>query len=469
MLPISVGFMYSERMITYRGAGEDRSRRPDIVGRERVDLACRTDEGICDEITTLAAQISAATYRFLVLVSELDRRRPWGGDGIVSTAHWLRVRCGIDRVAAHEKVRVARALESLPHVSEAFARGQLSYSKVRAITRVATPENEESLAGAARFGTADHVEKLVRLHRRVDRQREAAATAESHAKRLLRYWQNADGSIGFEGRLPAEQGAVFVNALAAARDALQVFPAENTAEPAEARNADALLVLAETTLAHGPTAQDGGDRYVVSVHVTDTVLTAEGDGPPPELGDGTPIAAETARRIACDCSRVCVHEGEGGEILSVGRRTRQVPAAIRRALRARDRKCAFPGCMNSRFVDAHHIQHWADGGETKLANLVLLCRRHHGVVHEGGWRVEHCGAEIRFVHPHRGALSVPTVLGDQHLRAVEDLTREHESRGLVIGRDTIIPEWRGERILWHWAIDNLLDRSGGRNPFVGLS
>ncbi len=289
----------------------------------------------------------------MVLLEEFDRRKPWAGEGISSTAHWLNVKCGVDMNSAHEKVRVARALVGLPKVAAAFARGALSYSKVRAITRVATAANEEYLVGAARFGTAQHLEKLVRLYRRCERDRENRAAAESHAARAFRFWKKVDGSICFEGRLAPGEGAVFLKAFEAAVDSLREaefaaaksegapavkssangadardrvppntgsaareFAAANSARVA--RNADALMVLAETMLAHGPAAVEGGDRYELSVHVSEDSLRADGDGPAPELADGTALAPETVRRMACDCSRVCVHEDEHGEILSVG-------------------------------------------------------------------------------------------------------------------------------------------------------
>jgi hypothetical protein len=133
------------------------------------------------------------------------------------------------------------------------------------------------------------------------------------------------------------------------------------------------------------------------VHVDEAALAdAEGGY---ELAEGPALAAETARRLACDASVVELKE-RGGEPLSVGRKTRSIPPALRRALRRRDRGCRFPGCENHRFVDAHHIEHWARGGETSMDNLVLLCRRHHRLVHEGGYLVERLPVgKLRFRYP----------------------------------------------------------------------
>ncbi len=157
--------------------------------------------------------------------------------------------------------------------------------------------------------------------------------------------------------------------------------AERVSPPSRA---DALVAMAETVLVHGPAARDGGDRYQAVVVVDAAVLSNDGSGRC-ELEDGAAVAPETARRISCDSSIVAMALAGGGEPLNVGRSTQSIPRAIRRALRVRDGGCRFPGCTQRRFVDGHHIVHWARGGETSLQNLVLLCRFHHRAVHEGGF------------------------------------------------------------------------------------
>jgi hypothetical protein len=150
--------------------------------------------------------------------------------------------------------------------------------------------------------------------------------------------------------------------------------------------------MADTALA-SVHDRSGGDRYHVVVHVDAETLAEDGDGA--ALEDGPAVAAETGRRLSCDASLVAVSE-RNGKPLGVGRKTRTVPPTLRRALTARDRGCRFPGCENHRFVDAHHIQHWARGGDTALKNLVLLCRRHHRLVHEGGYSIDD---RLRFYDP----------------------------------------------------------------------
>ena len=175
-----------------------------------------------------------------------------------------------------------------------------------------------------------------------------------------------------------------------------------TSEPSESlaqRRADALTTMAETTLRHGPGPLSSAERYQVVVHVTAETL-AEGDDGRAELECGQRIAPDTVRRIACDASLLRITEDGAGNPLDIGRRSRAVPPAIQRALRSRDGGCRFPGCTCRRFVDAHHIRHWANGGETSLDNLVLLCRRHHRLVHEGGFDVERTpDGTLRFTRP----------------------------------------------------------------------
>ena len=150
-----------------------------------------------------------------------------------------------------------------------------------------------------------------------------------------------------------------------------------------AQRADALGLLAESFLQHGSQAMNGGDRHQVVIHVSAETLQHSSAGCC-ELDDGPSLAAETVRRIACDASLVPIVEDEDGNPLNIGRKTRSISAPMRRALNSRDRGCRFPGCTHTRYVDAHHIHHWADGGETSTENLVSLCRFHHRKVHEGG-------------------------------------------------------------------------------------
>ena len=299
---------------------------------------------------------------------------------------------------------MARALSGLPLIRETFRRGELSYSKVRALTRVADTDGKAELLELARHATAAQLDRIVRASRRVT----AAEADAAHRETYVSWsWDDEDGCLRIDAKLAPEDGALLLHALEATRDSLRAqraaeadsVEAENgrgSAEPPRdlepppsPTNAESLAALAEAALARPPTGVPGGERYQVLVHVDAATLATDEPGAsacgPGEcaIADGPAISPETVRRLSCDASLVRVVERDGVP-LSVGRRTRSIPPALRRALLARDGRCQFPGCERRRFVDVHHIVHWAHGGETGLDNLVLVCRHHHRLLHEGG-------------------------------------------------------------------------------------
>ena len=446
--------------------------RAALSDEERAE-SVRCIENLKAEITKLAGHLNAANHRFLTLIAEFDRRKGWSDGGTQSCAHWLNWKCGIDMGAAREKVRVARALETLPKVSASMARGELSYSKVRALTRVASDATEDYFLSIALHGTADHVEKLVRGFRRAKDAEELSREAEQQANRELRYYYDENGSLVLKGRLPAEVGALVVKALQSALDQT-VFPEATdvpagTSEPTNwaARRADALGMLAESFLEHGPGALNGGDRNLVTVHVSAETLRHKEAGCC-EFEEGPSLAAETVRRIACDASVVAILEDEEGEPLNVGRKTRTISAPLRRFLNARDRGCRFPGCSNTRYVDAHHIHHWANGGETKPSNLVSLCRFHHHCVHEGEVVIQFLDdGALRFIKPNSDSFDS---VAPSHVRPFDwtQLPAEHEEQGIHIYERTAATRWRGESMDYGLAVEVLLDKEGeggGRRSF----
>jgi len=326
-----------------------------------------------DEIAELSAHLEAATASLLALIREFDARGGWN-TGVRSCAHWLAWRVGLDLGAARERVRVARALATLPGLAEALARGDLSYAKVRALTRVATPETEARLLAVGRAGTAAHVERIVRGWRRVDRHAEAREAERQHAGRALHVYPAEDGTVVLRGRLAPEVGALLLRALDAGRETLYQRRRANelapeisdpaTEVPTRAQQqADALALLAETALHHELDPGAPGERYQVVVHVDADVLAGPDQPGQSVLEEGPHVSAETSRRLACDASRVVMrHDGEG-RVVEVGARTRTVPPALRRALQHRDESCRFPGC-HVRVSEAHHVRHWAQGGPT---------------------------------------------------------------------------------------------------------
>ena len=376
-------------------------------------------EQLGEAIAQLAARLHAATYELLVMLREFDAQAGWN-TGFMSCAHWLHWRTGIDLGAAREKVRVAKALEALPRLSGAMQRGEVSYAKVRAISRIATAENEARLVDLAYHATAAQVERVVRAWRRCDRVEEARNTERRHLTREASIWVDDDGMVILRARLTPELGAVVQSALEAANDRLyqesrQAAPPESIAEevtPGQ-RRADALGLLAESALASDLVRGTTADRYQVVLHVDAAPASASAAGDTTgqavlELdGGGVHVSAETSRRLACDASVVVLREGRDGSALNVGRKTRSIPPAIRRALNARDAGCRFPGCT-ANHCDAHHLVHWADGGGTSLDNLILLCRRHHRLLHEGGYRIEcdRSSEESTFVLPDGRRLDV---------------------------------------------------------------
>ena len=425
----------------------------------------RSLDHLGDEIAELSAHLDAATARLLELIREFDARGGWN-TGFSSCAAWLSWRVGFDLGAARERVRVARALGTLPRLAQALAHGELSYAKVRALTRVATPETEERLLAVGRAGTADHVERIVRGWRRVDRIAEAREAARRHGSRALHVYQDEDGMVILRGRLAPEVGAVLVQALTAARETLYrqarakgagASPADVSAEPPPLaqQQADALALVAETALQHGLDPGAPGERYQVVVHV-DAPALADPDQPGQSvLEDGTHVSAETSRRLACDASRVVMRHGLDGRVVEVAARTRTIPPALRRALHHRDRGCRFPGC-GLRFGQGHHIRHWAQGGPTTLSNLALLCRRHHRAVHEEGYQLDRQpDGELRFRRPDGRPLpEVPPpleVLGDP----IKILQAQHDAEGVGLNARTATPGWLGERLDVGWAIDVL--------------
>ncbi len=428
-------------------------------------MPCKQEiaERIGAKISELCSYIYAAEHRLLTLIREFDEQEGWAHLGFHSCAHWLNFKCGIDMNTARERVRVAHALGRLPKVDARFAKGAISYSKVRAVTRIADDTNEDYLLMISKHGTAHHVEKLIRLYRRAERLQDTEAAKERHDNRQMSYHYDHDGCLVIKGRFPAEQGELIVKALEMAMEKQYSENAESDVDSMPTRRADALVEVAESYMNAEPVPNSTADRYQVVVHVAAALTDVSAETP--HIENGPHVSAETSRRIACDCSVVGIKENEKGEPLTIGRKSRSIPPAMRRALRLRDEGCRFPGCTNDRFVDGHHIEHWADGGETSLDNLVLLCRHHHHLVHEGGFNCEKTASgELIFKDQRNTPLPqwslLPTVGDDE----IDDwLDREFFDRG--IDADTCRSQWyAGERMDWNLAVGHLFSR-----PACGVS
>ena len=464
----------------------------DFIPDDPAELRCA--------VTHMAAHINFADWRFIKLIAAMDRTRGWNECGYCSLGNWLDHRCGLGPCAARERIRIGRALARLPRIDAAFRDGVLSYSKVRAITRVATRDTEAMLLDMAGRSSAAQLESLVRTYERVDRNDVQRVPSEQR-RGLSGHYE--DGMLVVTATGPAARGALVINALQKVVDARkdereaysesllagnggaaaltadaevadaewaggETADAEHVAEPTEPeqatqqetngcaevpaaangqhpdgsvvaqppmvasglgdvsaetecqdagiatdvadesddlpasvvfalstteqRYADALVDVAEHYLANGPGPrhQRAGQRYEVVLTIDRNELAeraAEG-GARYHVDPDWGIDEEDARQVACDADLTEFIEDAEGNLLNYERRRRIVPGPLLRALKLRDHnRCRFPGCPHQRYVEAHHVKHWIDGGETRLENLVLLCSAHHRLLHHGAFHM----------------------------------------------------------------------------------
>ena len=346
------------------------SGTPDLVAIDELDR----------NILNLCTRINAETYELLVMIREFDQRGGFLKWGLDSTPKWLAWRCDLTLATAREKVRVAQALEHLPRVSEACSSGELSYSKVRSLTRVANEGNEEDLvAFALRTTAADVADRCREL--RMGLPRSVSLAERAFANRSLSIRRNDERAMmSVVIELPLEAGELIEKALDKARDDACLKIPDLVDTSWSKRQADAFVTMLKEYLAGDTSEGSTSDNYLVNIHVDQSAL-AEGVG-------RSSLPIESVKRLCCDGKAVVMTEA-AGQPLSIGRKSRIIPTSIERAVRARDHDCCtFPGCRNRRFLHCHHVEHWANGGETSLDNLMLLCTKHHTLVHEGGFHIQ---------------------------------------------------------------------------------
>jgi uncharacterized protein DUF222/HNH endonuclease len=309
-----------------------------------------------------AAFANRNTYRLMVLIRQMDACAGYEAYGCRTLAHYLELVCGVTRIAARERIRVAFALEHLPGIAEAFAAGELSYSKVLAVARVATAESDAEWLAAARTHTAEELETMA-----------ARSTPDEEGRRRL-YMQPVNRLVTrMVIELPADEMEILNRAL------------DRIREEAGGKLAmsEALVFLAADSLAGDPGPVSTADRYTVVVHAgaDGTVWTETANGP-------APLKPAVVERLLCDTTiRLAREEGDGNIFLS--RRHRTIPIVTRRAVELRDgRRCRVSGCKHRLWLDVHHLEEYAKGGRHRLANLMLLCRYHHRMYHEGHLRIE---------------------------------------------------------------------------------
>ncbi len=502
----------------------------------------KSNDELSAEITLLAGQINAANYQFLKLIAEFDNRDAWAGGGVKNCAHWLNWTCGIALSAAREKIRVAHCLEQLPLINNAFSLGEISYSKVRAMTRVATNETEEFLLMLAKHGTASHMEKTVRKYQQVKKSdtysHKSSDQFDEFTERTMLSYQDDDGMWVIHAKLPAESGALIVKAIEAIlQESTDTNEQNSQTEENETednntlssdsdtdtnkaplsmtnnsneenlnhsaitensvsaetefetplkltfgqKRADALVMMAEHYLAaatndEGIMSLAGNERTQVMLHVDiHTLMEHQANkdcchSPLSGLKPHKPqtchldndhwISPETARRLSCDASLVTVLTDDKDNVLNIGRRSRTIPPAIQRALSIRDTTCRHPSCCATRYLDAHHIQHWADGGETKLNNLVMLCRHHHRQLHQGVFSIEVSFEDTRHNLLFRNEASrvIQRALYPQFPKtpsASENNCKLIEVQFPKINSETAVSKWQGEKIDYSMVIEGL--------------
>ena len=409
------------------------------------DLTKEQLEALGEQIAEHASHLDAATHRLLTDIRDFDRGCGWARQGMRSCADWVAWRLNWDGNTAREHVRVARALGRLPRIDGVFARGALSYSKVRAMSRVATPENEELLLVDAQYSTGTQLERICRKYATVRRGVAPTPDDDQERRRVTRRDLD-DGMVRIQATLHPEEAELVwavITRIAGERD-----PRDGAFS-----RADALIAMAQE-IARGRSPDRTPTDVVVTVQVesladstVEPLLAATTSG-------GACLSTQTARRLACDAGIVTMVEDSKGNCLSVGRKSRSIPVSMKRALLRRDKACRFPGCSNHSFVDGHHVEHWANGGETRLGNLVLLCNTHHRYVHEYGYSVVlDVQQQPRFFDPQGAPLPehpprAPLVDNGRELI-------ERSNEGLDITAMTAIPLWDGETPNYDWIIQDL--------------
>jgi hypothetical protein len=369
--------------------------RSTIDSLQSESLAESPDARIEEDFSELQRACELLEVERLRRLAEIDRRGIYERDGHLSCASWLAKTHKVSWGAAREQVRTARALEEMPETSQALEDGEVSLAaaKLLAYARDTDPEKfkeaEHKLVEAARIHSMAELQKVTAFWRqRVERARSGDPEERLRERRRLFASSTFEGMVRVDGDLDPETGECLLTALGAVLDSeARSREKDDHRSPAQ-RRADAVGEICRQWLDRSERPNVGGERPHVTVTVAADALA--GDGSSAELDHAGPVPAGTARRIACDASVMRLAMSARSEPLDVGRRTPVIPPPMRRAVIVRDRHCRFPGCDRPHtWCDAHHVLHWADGGETALSNLLLMCRRHHRMVHRsGGFRLE---------------------------------------------------------------------------------
>jgi hypothetical protein len=364
------------------------------------------DARIEEDFAELQRAVEQLEVERLRRLSEIERRLIFERDGYLSAAAWLATTFKVTWGSARQSVRVARALEEMHKTRQALHDGDISMSGVRILVmaREADPSaferDEAQLVEAARIHSMDDLQRVAAYWRQaIERERSLEGDDKLRERRRLHASVSFLGMVRVDGDLDPEGGETLLTALRAVLDAESRSRSRDDLRTPAQRRADALGEICRQWLDMADRATVAGERPHVTVTVGAEAIqnTAAHTS---ELDHVGPVDPEAARRLACDASVMRVVMAGRSEPLDVGRRTSVVPPAIRRAVIVRDRTCRFPGCDRPHaWCDAHHVVHWADGGTTALPNLVLMCRRHHRMVHQGGFRMELLEGRPTFKRP----------------------------------------------------------------------
>lgn len=426
------------------------------------------------QIVGLAGRLASATCRWLLLVAAFDARDGCAPYGLASTARWLSHACGLSRRTAVDHVRVARALAGFPALADAMSSGRLSYSHVRAIARLARAGEDQLVADlvmVAEHGTVGQLETMVRGLRTVEDNRADPPT--TPPEYVSHSWAE-DSRWRWSGRLDPERGALVASAIESIARAEGITAADAVVRMAEI----ALATLADAKTP--PRRLRADERAAVVIHLDLVALaetttddapgtarsersgpmgSAERKRPSARLPAGPGLPQRVVERLMCDC-RIRAVVRNGTNVLDVGRSRRVVTERLLRGLLIRDGGCVHPGCGSTKGLEAHHVRHWIRGGRTDMANLVLLCSRHHHAHHDGEFTITPAEpGQFRF-NRRDGALIQRHIDPSDYVTTTMSVEDEHGE----VNPDAAHTRWGGERLDRHWAVAVLAQRRHDRAP-----
>jgi len=418
-------------------------------------------------IVGMAGRLAAATCRWLLLVAEFDARDGAAPFGLGSTAAWLSYACGLSRRTAVDQVRVARTLAGFPRLVAAMSAGRVSYSHVRAISRIARPGEDQLVADlimVAEHGTVGHLETIVRGLRTVEDNQNAPVPAEQYSA-----WSwTTESQWRLSARLDPERGAVVQKTV------------ETIARTEGISHADALVRMAEialTAVNDSDARHDlrGDEHAAVVIHLDADLIPAEDPEataprsaertrparsaertprPYARIANGPGLPDRVVKRLLCSGRiRTAVHKD--GNLWDLGRSHRVVTERQFRALLIRDHgHCTHPGCQTTRGLQAHHVRHWLYGGRTDLANLVLLCQAHHLAHHDGEFTITpRNGGRFQFTRNDGSELPRHINPAD-HITTHQPIDTEHPH----VTQNAATTQWDGQHLDRHYAVSVLAQR-----------